>query len=69
MSDHPLPVDGQRDLLCRRQATLPTPPDIDNEGKKVYQAGGSYEIWTDVPLTPRVIVAGLSDDAPVSDSL
>ena len=69
MSDQPLTVEGQRTLSVRRNATLPTPPDVDDEGKKVYQAGGSYEIWTDTPLSGRVVVVGLSDDAPASDAV
>jgi hypothetical protein len=47
LNDQPLPVTGQSTLLCRRQATIPNPPDVDNEGEKVYGAGGTYEIWTD----------------------
>jgi hypothetical protein len=46
LSDQPFPVEGQTSLLCRRMATIPNPPDIDNEGEKVYGAGGTYEIWT-----------------------
>jgi hypothetical protein len=42
-----LNVDGQTNLLCRRVADLPTGPDIDSEGKRIYQIGGSYSIWTD----------------------
>ena len=49
LSDQPFPVDGQSTLLCRRVATIPNPPDLDNEGKKVYGAGGTYEIWTAPP--------------------
>lgn len=66
MGDMPLPVEGQRDLLCRRTATLPTPPDLDDDAKKVYQRGGSYEIWTQ---PGRVITVGISDAAPASDSV
>jgi hypothetical protein len=42
-----LNVDGQNSLLCRRVADLPTGPDIDSEGKRIYQVGGSYSVWTD----------------------
>ena len=45
-----LAVDGQSNLLCRRVADLPTGPDIDSEGKRIYQIGGTYSIWTDQPL-------------------
>lgn len=49
LSDQALSVEGQTTLLCRRMATVPTPPDVDDEGEKVYQVGGTYEIWTDAP--------------------
>ena len=45
-----LTVDGQSSLICRRIADLPGAPQQDSEGKKIYQIGGSYEIWTDQPL-------------------
>ena len=41
-----LSVDGQNSMLCRRVADLPTGPDIDGEGRRIYQIGGSYSIWT-----------------------
>ena len=40
-----LSVSGQSTLLCRRVADLSN-QDVDEEGKKVYQIGGTYEIWT-----------------------
>jgi len=43
-------VDGQDTLICRRVADLPGGPDVDSEGKKIYQIGGSYEVWTDQSL-------------------
>jgi hypothetical protein len=43
-------VDGQTTLICRRTSDLPGGPDTDSEGKKIYQIGGTYEIWTDQPL-------------------
>lgn len=46
-----LSVQDQTALICRRVADVPMPPDLDEEGKKIYQVGGSYEIWTDQPLT------------------
>ena len=45
-----LSVDGQTSLLCRRVADLPTGPDVDSEGKRIYQVGGTYSIWTDQSL-------------------
>jgi len=43
-------VDGQTTLICRRLADIPLGPDVDSEGKKIYQIGGMYEIWTDQSL-------------------
>ena len=50
VSDKDLTVAGQRTLICRRVATVPMPPDVDAEGEKVYQIGGTYLIETDVRL-------------------
>ena len=46
----PLNVDGQTTLICHRVADLSS-PDVDEEGRKIYMVGGSYEIWTDQPRT------------------
>jgi hypothetical protein len=43
-------VDGQTTLICRRIGDIPGGPDVDSEGKKIYHAGGQYELWTDQPL-------------------
>jgi len=48
LDDQDLAVDGQTTMLCRRVADLPTGPDIDSEGRRIWQAGGSYSVWTDV---------------------
>ena len=48
LDDAQLSVDGQTTLICRRVADLSF-PDVDEEGKKVYTVGGTYEIWTDQP--------------------
>lgn len=45
-----LEIDEQTTLYCRRVADLPTGPDVDSEGKRIYQVGGSYMIWTDQSL-------------------
>lgn len=37
---------GQTGLYCRRRADMSS-ADLDAAGKKVYQMGGTYEIWTD----------------------
>lgn len=47
LNEAELSVDGQTTMLCRRVADLPTGPDVDSEGKRIYQIGGSYSIWTD----------------------
>jgi hypothetical protein len=44
-----LVMDEQNTMLCRRVADLPTGPDIDSEGKRIYQVGGSYSIWAEQP--------------------
>jgi hypothetical protein len=49
ISDQPMPVDGQSTLLCRRVATIPTSPDVDDEGKPIFAWGGTYEVHTDAP--------------------
>ena len=46
LNDAALTVDGQTSLLCRRVGDLPTGPDVDSEGKRIYQVGGTYSIWT-----------------------
>lgn len=47
LHDAPLSVSGQSTLFCRRVMDVPIPPDLDEEGKKIYQVGGLYEVWTD----------------------
>lgn len=42
-------VTEQTTLICRRIADISS-DDADEEGKKVYQVGGTYAIWTDQPL-------------------
>ncbi len=42
-----LTVEDMAALICRRVNDIPVSPDLDEEGKKVYQVGGTYEIWTD----------------------
>lgn len=64
LSDQPLPVEGQSTLLCRRTATVPMPPDMDDEGQKVYQRGGTYHVETDAPTSPRIFTVGAADAIP-----
>ena len=40
---------GQRTLRCQRILDVPG-SDTDDEGQKVYQYGGVYEVWIDQPL-------------------
>ena len=40
-----LSVSGQTSLICHRVADL-RDADDDEEGRKIYRIGGSYEIWT-----------------------
>lgn len=40
-----LEPDGQTSLICRRVNDLRN-TDVDEEGRKIYGVGGSYEIWT-----------------------
>ena len=42
-------VAGQSTLICRRTSST-TLIGEDDEGKKIYQVGGTYEIWVDQPL-------------------
>lgn len=44
-------IPGQTVMLCRRNSSTPTGPGRDDEGQYLDQIGGTYEIWTDQPLT------------------
>lgn len=48
LNDAALSVSGQTTLYARRVADLSS-PDVDDEGRKVYMVGGTYEVWTDQP--------------------
>lgn len=48
LDDAALVVAGQSTLLCHRIADLAN-PDEDEEGRKVYVVGGTYDVWTDQP--------------------
>jgi hypothetical protein len=48
LNDADLSVSGQSTLYARRVADLSS-PDVDDEGRKVYMVGGTYEVWTDQP--------------------
>lgn len=50
LNEAALAVSGQTTLLCRRVADMPTGPDVDAEGHRIYQVGGTYSVWTDQPL-------------------
>jgi hypothetical protein len=49
LHDAELPVTGQSTLICRRVSSLSL-PDSNEEGKKIYQVGGIYQVETDQPL-------------------
>jgi hypothetical protein len=49
LHDAALEVEGQQTLICRRVASISF-PDVDEEGKRIFQVGGTYEMWTDQPL-------------------
>jgi len=47
LHDAALDVGEQRLLLCRRMGATPTGPTTDSTGRRIYQIGGSYAVWTD----------------------
>ena len=48
LDDVDVVVDGQTTMLCRRVAELPTGAERDSRGRRIYQIGASYSVWTDV---------------------
>lgn len=46
LQDAALSVTGQTTLFCRRTGSL-SGPEVNEEGRRVFQAGGTYEVWTD----------------------
>lgn len=46
LHDASLEAGEQSVLLCRRISTAPTGPTTDSTGRRIYQIGGTYEIWT-----------------------
>jgi hypothetical protein len=64
LHDAELQVSEQSTLICRRTSSLSL-PDSNEEGKKIYQVGGIYEVWTDQPL-PLETRNSLSADALIS---
>lgn len=49
LNDAHLSTEGQTTLICRRTADLGS-QDVDEEGRKLYMVGGTYEVWTDQNL-------------------
>lgn len=47
LEDAPLDLDEQNQLLCQRVGMTPTGPTTDGRGRRIYQIGSSYSIWTD----------------------
>lgn len=65
LHDAELSVTGQSTLICRRYSSLSL-PGYDDEGKKIYQAGGIYEVETWQPLPVLTTSTGsLTADAVV----
>lgn len=49
LEDAPLDLGGQNQLLCQRVGATPTGPTTDARGRRIYQIGSTYAIWTDQP--------------------
>lgn len=64
LHDAELDVSGQSTLICRRTSSLSL-TDSNEEGKKIYQVGGIYEVWTDQPL-PFLVTRSLTADAVIA---
>jgi hypothetical protein len=47
LHDAGLTVTGQTTLICRRMVDVVVPPYVSEEGKRIHQVGGTYEVWTD----------------------
>lgn len=60
LQDATLDVNGQSTLICRRVSSLSL-PDSNEEGRKIYQVGGIYEIWTDQPSSSKVTRTAKAD--------
>jgi len=58
-----LVVAGQSTLICRRVGDL-NDSDVDEEGKKIYMVGATYEVWTDQPL-PRSVTGSFTANAVI----
>jgi hypothetical protein len=52
LDDSSLSVTGLSTLTVHRAAELPLSPDRNAEGRRVFQNGGTYEIWLDKDRTP-----------------
>lgn len=64
LHDAELTVTGQSTLICRRVSSLSL-PDSNEEGKKIYQVGGVYQVITDQPL-PANRRSTISADAVIA---
>ena len=49
LHDAALSVTGQTTLFCRRAGSLST-VGVNEEGRRVFMVGGTYEVWTDQSL-------------------
>ena len=52
LHDSTLAVTGLSNLTVRRNAELPLSPERNAEGRRVFQNGGTYEMWFDQNRTP-----------------
>lgn len=52
LDDSTLEVTGLSTLTVSRVGELPLPPNENAEGRKVFQNGGTYEVWLDKDRTP-----------------
>lgn len=67
LDDAPLSVTGQSTLLCHRVADFGS-PDVDDEGRKIYMVGSTYEVWTsqpDVGMPTQDVVVPVIGNIPV----
>ena len=64
LHDAALGVTGQTTLYCRRTGSLSS-SDIDETGRRVFQVGGTYEVWTDQHL-PETTQSAFLVDAVIS---
>lgn len=50
LDNQPLSTSGLTTFAVTREEELALPPELDDEGRKVYVRGGHYTVWTDQKL-------------------